>query len=437
MNKFSELLRLKRKTRGLSQEFVCNQLFEKYDITVSQHQLSKYETGRAYPDYDLLHSLLDVLHIAYDEVKYLYLQLNHKYETLLDMLEQAYIDEDSHFASNVFRKLISLSKTRPTPHRVKIQLYTICLSLLFNTNRTKKVYGKVSFLQKEILSLSRSEQMVFIEYFYSKCKKSRRYTYYVKVMEQIKDSGKFNIRQKIFISYQLATCLYFEERYVEALTHAKEAYRLISYTEVTKQFQYSIFWRLGHIYIFLGLYKEALESYEALIELNFSQMDAYMIYVNKGYTHYKLKEFEQAMQSWDEAIQYAKDTFDLVFIYPDYCFVLILKKRISEAKQFFNKSSSIINQNCHKMESGSSLYQLALHKRNQALFFIIEDRAYEKAIRLLFEAEELLEGSPYREEIITTWFTITYTLAKNSVNNEDPIITKEDLKRLEKLFPII
>ncbi|KGX86067.1 helix-turn-helix transcriptional regulator [Pontibacillus marinus] len=436
MNKLSELLRLKRKTRGLSQEFVCDELYEKYDMTISQHQLSKYETGRTYPDFELLHPLLDVLHISYDEAKHMYLQLNHKYETLLEMLEKACMDEDNPFAKNVFRKLILLSKTRPSIQKIKVQLYTICLSLIFTKNE-KKIRGKITFIQNQMLTLPKSEQMAIIEYFYIKSKKFRRYTYYVRVMEQIKDVGKFNIRQKIFISYQLATCLYFEEKYVEALTQAKEAYRLMSQTEVTKHFQYSILARIGHIYIFLGLYKEALESYEALIDLNYSGQDPYTINVNKGYIHYKLKQFDQAKVCWDNAIQCAKETLDLIYVYPDYCFVLILEKRIDEAKQFFSKSDQIITKFANSMDNPPALYQLALHKRNQALFLVINNKHYEEAVRLLIEAEGLLENSPYKEEIITTWLTITYTLAKNAVSIEDPIITKEDLRKLDKLLPII
>jgi len=436
MNKLSQLLRLKRKTRGLSQDFVCNEIYEKYDMTISQHQLSKYETGRTYPDFELLHHLLDVLHISYDEAKEIYLQLNHKYKTLLEMLEQAYMDEDDQFAKKVFRKLILLSKERPSLQRVKVQLYTICLSLIFNGSE-KKIRGKISFIQKQIQTLPRSEQMVFIEYFYLKSKKFKRYTYYVSVMEQIKDVGKFNIRQKVFISYQLATCLYFEKKYVEALIQAKEAYRFMSQTDVTKQFQYSILWRLGHIYIYLGLYKEALESYEALSGLDYSGKDPYTIYVNKGYIHYKLKQFEHAKICWDKAIQCAKETFDLVYVYPDYCFVLILEKRINEARQFFNKSDQIITRHAYSMETPPALYQLALHKRNQALFLVINNKNYEEAIRLLIEAEGLLVSSPYKEEIITTWLTVTYALANNAVNIENPIITKEDLRKLDKLLSII
>jgi serine phosphatase RsbU (regulator of sigma subunit) len=153
---------------------------------------------------------------------------------------------------------------------------------------------------------------------------------------------------------------------------------------------------LGSSAMYLGDYKEAFDSYYAMLSNATSSQDS--IQISDSYTHIAnayvfFEEFEKAEENFEKAISIQKlidDQYGLSESYNDYGVLLINKEEYDRALEYFRKVIDIKN-NLKDEDPELVATKIASTESNIALIYI-EQKRYDLALKNLLDAVSTYES---------------------------------------------
>jgi transcriptional regulator with XRE-family HTH domain len=252
-------LKIKRMSKGLSQEVLSELISKKYSYVINQSQISDVEKGKVVPNLYLLRILIEVLCLDWTDIFEDYLVVIVNPNNLLDLCYYLFKDNRAHFAKKTLNKLFKLIKNKQNKRNYKLLIVALFYNLYW-----EKGAGNIkilSYIVNLINQLPQKDRFGVIEELYQFSKEHNSYNDLTNLLSEVLDQSKFSPEQRFLVYYQYVTGLYFQGKYVEALLDAKNATKLLREIPNGNQTKGYFIWRLGLIYIQLNMYEKAKESF--------------------------------------------------------------------------------------------------------------------------------------------------------------------------------
>lgn len=429
--KLGNIIKLKRLSKNLSQEAICERIFVEAGVSLNQSYLSDIEKGKVTPSFETLCILIDLLEMDWDSIKDFYLHDLSDKLTLQKLQLLFYQKGNFDFCKRVSLQLFR--QLKKSKRLTKQDRKTWILSIFYiHFYEDYKNHRLLNHLITMFENVSEIEKMNLLQDLFFFSKENHSYKSYSKLLELFLETYHIKNYNKYELHYIFAYCLYQESFYFESLLQCTKAQDIEKKLFIEKDKKRELLMLFGSTYIQLKMFEKAVISYEKCIVLCENSTDLFECYNQMGYSFYKLNNNDQAKAYWERALSSpALDRFSYLRILNRFCYMEITTNNLENAKIRFNQSKLVIDTFKEKAHREYNV-ELGLFKRNEAMFHIIKNDL-KSAVQLLMESIELLEKTPYQDKLITSWLGVTYSLGKHSLLQNDSIITEEHLQNIISL----
>lgn len=196
---------------------------------------------------------------------------------------------------------------------------------------------------------------------------------------------------------------------------------------------------LGTVYIYQGLYDDALTQYKLSLDYTRSKYSKYQAYNNIGSVHFYKKEFKEAEMYYLKSLEYLNDNnkIDQLDSYNNLASVAYYNNHIDKALKYFFKSYNLALQTDSKKDIGLALLNLSS-------FFTLKGDS-KKAIYYMNQCDSISDLIPsigYKKDVYFNFYNNYKDLkdyknallySEKHIKYKDSLFSIENLKDIEEL----